>query len=129
MSKKQKQDSPQADGIGLRVKARRTSLGMTQRECSNMAGVDIQLLRRVESGQADMRSDNLLKLAKALGVSTDYLLCGRMNDLDLCYLSQRISGLNERQQRCLWEIIERYCESHQPPNDMKSEGMTSVTEE
>ena len=44
-----------------------------------------------------MRPENLLKIANALGVSTDYLLTGNIVDKDLLLLSEKLSKLTPSQ--------------------------------
>lgn len=102
-------ENPTTALLGKRLKERRKQLGLSQRECAERAGVDTQLIRRVETGQAGMLSENLLKVADALDVSTDYLLRGKVNEGDL---TCRMRELSEWEQKCLLDIIESYYQSH-----------------
>ena len=53
-----------------------------------------------------MRPENLLKLANALGVSTDYLLTGQIIDRDMLLLSDKLRTLSPTQFRIIEQIIE-----------------------
>lgn len=65
-------------GIDARVRARlrelRTERGLTLREVSERARIDVSTLSRLESGKRRLALDHIPALATALGVSTDDLL-------------------------------------------------------
>lgn len=63
-------------GIGKRIKAKRTELGISQTELAHRMGfVNKSTISKVESGLEDnMTSDRLERYAKALGVTPTYLL-------------------------------------------------------
>jgi transcriptional regulator with XRE-family HTH domain len=63
--------------VARRVRARRTSLKLTQEELAGEVGVTHQHVSRIEGGHAEPSLDLLVRLSKRLGVSTDYLLTGR----------------------------------------------------
>lgn len=64
--------------IGERLKDARERMGLTQDQLAAQAGVHRLTVVKLESGARDTAgSDNLARLADALGVSVDYLL-GRM---------------------------------------------------
>jgi len=53
----------------------RTSRGWSQKKLSEITGIVTSQLSRIENGNIDnISSDILIKLAKAFGVSTDYIL-------------------------------------------------------
>ena len=53
----------------------RTKIGLSQKELAEMIGVSASQLSRIENGETQSISSELLvKLAKAFGVSTDYIL-------------------------------------------------------
>src|SRR5437667_103324 len=61
--------------IGERVRQRRKALGMTQEQLEAASGVPQGSISRIESGVAeDVYASTVLGFAKALQVSTDYLL-------------------------------------------------------
>ena len=57
-----------------RLKEMRESKGLTRKELGKASGVDPSLISRYESGERAPTADNLLKIAKTLECSTDYLL-------------------------------------------------------
>jgi transcriptional regulator with XRE-family HTH domain len=61
--------------VGERVRQRRKALGMTQEQLETASGVPQGSISRIESGVAeDVYASTVLGFAKALQVSTDYLL-------------------------------------------------------
>ena len=53
-----------------------------------------------------MRPENLMKVAAALGVSTDYLLTGDIIDKDKLLLSEKLDKLTPQQVRIVENIID-----------------------
>ena len=63
------------EGFGQRVITARERQGWTRRELATRAGLHEQHLAKVERGDRHrIEADTILKLAAALGCSTDYLL-------------------------------------------------------
>lgn len=79
---------------------------MTQETLAEKADVTTQFVSYAESGKRAMRPENLLKIANALGVSTDYLLTGDIIDKDLLLLSEKLSKLTPSQLRIVENIID-----------------------
>ena len=92
--------------IGQRIIERRKKLGMTQESLAEKADVTTQFVSYAESGKRAMRPENLLKIANALGVSTDYLLTGDIIDKDLLLLSEKLNKLTPSQLRIIENIID-----------------------
>jgi transcriptional regulator with XRE-family HTH domain len=63
---------------GDRFRQRRLECGLTQHALADIMGSSINQLWTWEHGQIDPRSDSLVRMADALGVSTDWLL-GRVD--------------------------------------------------
>ena len=53
-----------------------------------------------------MRPENLMKIASALGVSTDYLLTGDIIDKDKLLLSEKLEKLSPAEVRIVESIID-----------------------
>jgi len=66
--------------VGGRIKERRAELGWTQEQLAQKAGISKSFLSELENGKRSVSADNLLDLARALGVSLDYLMTGE--DMD-----------------------------------------------
>ncbi len=62
--------------VGQRIRQARQSKGLTLDQASEAADTSIQFLSQVEKGEQAMTMLKLARLAKALDVSTDYLLFG-----------------------------------------------------
>ena len=52
-----------------------------------------------------MRAENIVRLSRAMEVSTDYILMGKSNDVDYSYFTSMLKKLNETQLRCVEEVI------------------------
>ena len=64
-----------AETLGDRVHFTRRKRGLTQRELADRMGMTNVTISRIEKNAVtDIRPDTLIELAKALDVSTDYLL-------------------------------------------------------
>ncbi len=67
---------PEAVAIGARVRQARKASGMTIESLAEAAETSYQFLSQVEKGEQTMTAIKFGRLAKALGVSSDYLLFG-----------------------------------------------------
>lgn len=76
--------------MGNRISKQRKLLGLTQEQVAEMADISPQLLSNAENGTRAIGSDKLYRISKALSVSADYLLTGRMVEPDVNELSQKI---------------------------------------
>ncbi len=92
--------------IGQRIIERRKTLGLTQEALAEKADVTTQFVSYAESGKRAMRPENLMKIASALGVSTDYLLTGEIIDKDLLLISDKLRKLSPSQIRTVENIID-----------------------
>lgn len=94
-----------APDIGRRIALRRNQLGLTQAEAAEMAGLTQQFFASVETGRKNMRADSIVKVARALNVSTDYLLTGSVTDFERTHLTKMLEPLDEAQLYMVEEII------------------------
>lgn len=62
--------------IGARIAKLRKQKGLTQEYLAEKMDVSIQMISNLERGNKAIKIDNLIKLSKILGVSTDYILTG-----------------------------------------------------
>lgn len=85
---------------------RRKKLGLTQEALAEMSELTTQFVSYAESGKRGMRPENLMKVAAALGVSTDYLLTGDIIDKDKLLLSDKLDKLTPQQVRIVENIID-----------------------
>lgn len=92
--------------IGKRITERRKKLGMTQEMLAEKGDLTPQFVSYAESGKRAMRPENVIKLAKALEVSADYLLTGDIVDKDLLILSDKMRKLSPEMLHIVENIID-----------------------
>ena len=92
--------------VANRITTLRKKLGLTQEALAEKADVTTQFMSYAESGKRAMRPENLLKIASALEVSTDYLLTGEIIDKDLLIMSDKLRKLSPEQFKLVERIID-----------------------
>ena len=92
--------------MGQRIMERRRKLGLTQEALAELSELTTQFVSYVESGKRGMRPENLMKVAAALGVSTDYLLTGDIIDKDKLLLSEKLDKLTPQQVRIVENVVD-----------------------
>lgn len=92
--------------VGKRVMDRRKTKCMTQEQLADKANLTPQFVSNAEAGKRAMRPENLLKIAAALEVSTDYILTGDIIDKDKLLLSEKLEKLTPEEVRIVEEIID-----------------------
>ena len=92
--------------IGKRITERRKKLGMTQETLAEKGDLTPQFVSYAESGKRAMRPENVIKLAKTLEVSADYLLTGDIVDKDMLILSDKLRTLSPEMLRIVENIID-----------------------
>lgn len=92
--------------VGQRIMERRRKLGLTQEELAERCGLTTQFVSYAESGKRASRPENLMRIASALGVSTDYLLTGDIIDKDRLLLSEKLEKLDASEVRIVENIID-----------------------
>ncbi len=88
------------------IMERRKKLGLTQEALAEMSELTTQFVSYAESGKRGMRPENLMKVAAALEVSTDYLLTGDIIDKDKLLLSEKLDKLTPLQVRIVENVID-----------------------
>lgn len=96
--------------MGERIMQRRKKLGLTQEALAELSELTTQFVSYAESGKRGMRPENLMKVAAALGVSTDYLLTGDIIDKDKLLLSEKLDKLTPQQVRIVENVIDECIE-------------------
>ena len=92
--------------MGHRILKLRKQKGLTQEELSEMVSVTSQMVSYAELGKKAIRPENLCKLSKALGVSSDYLLTGEIIDKDYLVLQDKLQLLPPDKIRYIENIID-----------------------
>lgn len=70
------------ENIGKRVRKTREHYRLTREQLAELANISPQFLVHIENGTKSMTTNTICNLARALNVSTDYLLLGQ-EDTDL----------------------------------------------
>ena len=94
--------------MGSRILSRRKQLDLTQEELAYHAGITSQTISTAELGKKGLRPGNIVKLANAPDVSTDYLLRGQVTSIDRNSLLERIEKLSPAQYHHLEDIINSF---------------------
>ena len=92
--------------MGRRIMERRKGMGLTQEALAEKSDLTTQFVSYAESEKRGMRPENLMKIAAALGVSTDYLLTGDIIDKDKLLLSEKLDKLTPQQVRIVENVID-----------------------
>ena len=92
--------------IGKRITERRKKLGMTQEMLAEKGDLTPQFVSYAESGKRAMRPENVIKVAKALEVSTDYLLTGDIVEKDMLILADKLRSISPEMLRIVENIID-----------------------
>lgn len=94
--------------IGHRIMLRRKQLRLTQENAAEKCNLSHQFFSSVENGKKNLRAESVIKVAKGLGVSTDYLLTGVINQVDIDNITKSLSKVSGTELHCLEEIIKNY---------------------
>lgn len=92
MAKTEKTRDPEAVKVGRRVRLARQGRQMTLEQLAEAAETSVQFLSQVEKGEQNMTTIKFGKLAKALRVSSDYLLYGKERLKDMTALAAEFLG-------------------------------------
>ena len=92
--------------MGKRIVMKRKQLGLSQEELAARADVSPQMLSTAERGSKSILSENLLRISNALGVTADYLLTGRMAEVDANHLAERIFAASPETQAKIERIVD-----------------------
>lgn len=73
-------DHPDRVALGRRIKSARLSRGMTAKDLASAARVSPSYLSEVERGASAISTEKLVRIARCLGVSLEFLLEGRSEE-------------------------------------------------
>lgn len=99
-------DTALLNEMGQRILQRRQELGLTQEELAEKGNMTPQFVSYAELGKRAMRPENVIKMAAALEVSTDYLLTGEITDKDTLLLSKKLNNLSPTQLKIIENIVD-----------------------
>lgn len=99
---------------GMRIKAKRKELGLSQVQLAAMAGIKQSSLSELETGESKMPSaEALMGLSKALNVSKTWILTGKDGELEFLTQEeqlhiQSVRGLSAEQKRALYDLVSTF---------------------
>ncbi|MCL6592189.1 MAG: helix-turn-helix transcriptional regulator [Firmicutes bacterium] len=93
----------------------RKELGWTQDKLGEKIGVHGRLIGRYEIGEISPSIETLIKIAKTLNVSTDYLLLdeeleptNKINDPELLRLFELVDKMDSEERKTIKSLIDAY---------------------
>ena len=92
--------------MGLRISKLRKQMGLTQEELAERAGMISQTISTAELGKKALRPENIVKLSRALNVSTDYLLTGCRNSMDYTVVNGKLETVSPEKYDKIMRIID-----------------------
>lgn len=92
--------------MGQRILARRKTLGLTQDDLAEMIGVTPPMISNLEQGKKAIRPDNLAKVCKALGLSTDFVLYGADTQTTVDVIADKLTQLTEAELQIVNDMID-----------------------
>ena len=107
--------------MGKRISARRKELRLTQEELAEKAGLTSQTISTAETGSKALRPENIARLCEALDTSADFLLFGKISDMDLGMMMKNISDLPPAQYRYLKSIVNSFIAAVKTSNNDKGD--------
>lgn len=118
--------------ISQRIKRLRIEKNMSQGELAEKTGYsDKSAICRVESGKHDIPQSKLVAIAKALGVSIDYLLDGEEKSLEVEFYSMSKDAQEQFLKRvgAYFELIQKHNSSQYPYTIQVTEGEYRLIQE
>jgi transcriptional regulator with XRE-family HTH domain len=97
--------------IGERIQKHREQAGFTREQLAEASGLSVQSIVKIESGKRNFRILSLISIARALGLSCDYLLGLSDND-DSQNVLVLLSMLPQDGQSFIKGVIQLYLQSN-----------------
>ena len=92
--------------MGLRIQELRKQMNLTQEALAERAGMTSQTISTAELGKKALRPENIVKLSRALGVSTDYLLTGCRNTRDYTIIDGKLKEVSPQEYDRIMRMID-----------------------
>ena len=93
--------------IGSRIQSARQKKGMSRKELADTVNISPQHLGNIENGDKGISLHKLCEVAKALNVTTDYILLGlAVSDYTHTYVAQALTGMTENERESARAIID-----------------------
>jgi len=108
--------------IGKRIKEKRKAAGLTQEELAHKSFLETPTINKIENNKSKVKLSSLIKIANALEVSSDELLCGSLNSCTKLYhgeIMEKLSSCDpvelniiKSMVECLVEQLEKSYKDH-----------------
>lgn len=92
--------------LGARIKQVRLNKGLTQEKLSEMCGLSLTYLGVIENGHKKLSVRTLVKIARVLDVSTDYLLSDSLKISLESTIQEMVPGANNLSKKDLDMVID-----------------------
>lgn len=96
--------------LGAKIKSERQRRGLTQEQLAEKVDISLNFMSLIENGR-NMSVDTLIKIAKSLGVTVDYLLSDSIeiqSDSITEQIIQNLSSLNDDERIFFLNMIKQY---------------------
>lgn len=97
--------------FGERLRGLRAEKGLTQEETAEKLNISLRYYQMLERGEKVGSVDILIAVSRVLGCSLDYLLTGKLGEVETDPLSARLNGLTARQRQYAGKMLELWIES------------------
>ena len=101
--------------VGKRIRKIREYQHLTREKVSERADISIQFLSDIENGYKSMTVLTIINLAKALNVSTDYMLIGKSTSEEDTeqdeVIFNMLSNLSKEKKQLIEELIQLFIKS------------------
>ena len=94
--------------LGKRIRAERRRLDLTQEKLAEMAGISDSFMGHIERGGRTLSIETLAKLANALNLSIEYIVCGEFNyrpDMLPAEILDALNRMSSSQRRVFLDIM------------------------
>ena len=81
---------------------------MTREQLAEQSNLSVHFLAEIETGRNNMRAKSLYKLAKALNLSSDYILFGEEGCADQTELETMFASLSQKDRELAESILETF---------------------
>ena len=97
--------------IGSRLREARNMVKLTQEQLAEKVGIGTTYISDIERGAKFPSLSLFIKIVDALGVSSDYILRGEIEDGKNCVyddITKKLDGLSPKQRLAVAELIDTY---------------------
>lgn len=99
--------------LGKRIRNERKRQNLTQEQLAELTGISDSFMGHIERGGRTLSIETLVKLANALNLSIEYIVCGKYNyqpDMLPSEIYDALDRLNDRQRKIFLSIMRTLAE-------------------